>query len=315
MEVPRSIVNPPDVKSLRRKARTGGMARVHRHIGTRPLATINVAVPECVMLRGDVLVWQQSGDRLAETVEGMLDAFIAIETESDILRFAERFGVLFLCKEHLRPSTHWPEFPMPYDDCEPERVDGWSREPLAKWFEYVSRARGILNVAAMLHHDEQPTEEDWCRAAGHGPIVPEDYGETVREYIVRWPPVEQSLTEARWELCRLVDEWISMGSVAPALWWIKRDDAFLIFSPLTVGVLALQLATAVTGRHRLAICMACGMIYAPTRKPASGSRNYCVDCGDGVASKIRHQERAAKIANVKKKALVLTRPRNHAVDR
>jgi hypothetical protein len=295
MEVPRSIVNPPDVKSLRRKARTAGVALWRRDIGTRPPATLNVVVPEQVLVREGFLLWQQSGGTVAKTVEGMLDAFIAIHGDLDVQHFAEQFGALWLCEEHLLPSTHWPEFPMSYDDCEPACVDGWMREPLDRWYEFVARARALLEVVVKLHRDEQPTGEDWCRAAGRAATLPEGSPEELSDFVPPWPPVNESLDDSRWRLCRLVSGWISMGGVTPQLYWWARDSARLLFSPPTVGVLGLQLATAATGYHRLEVCMGCGMMYAPRRKPQAGRDNYCAQCGDGMASKIRHQKRAAEL--------------------
>jgi hypothetical protein len=225
---------------------------------------------------------------------GLLDAFVRIETEDDITRFATRWGTLWICA-HGYPSSHadryvpvWrtddPEWSPSDSKCFPK---DWSGEPVERWFVYVTVARSILNIAAALHSGKLGEGQDWVQAfAGF------DMSDEIRQTITptMWEGPVGKLENATVALADLINEWLRLGDVRPRLDW-ELSGPHLEFDCATFGVVGIQLLQAVTRAHGLTICSSCGKPYLRQgRKAPRGRRNYCPDCGEGAA--LRDAQRA-----------------------
>ena len=126
--------------------------------------------PGYVTLDGDRILygrttdWTEAVARDDSRMDGALDAFVRLKTGEDIVRFGQRWGVLEIC-EHRVPYIHnspWSRVGG-FEPCLPV---GWPTqrwEPVERWFYFSGIARAALNVAASLHADSAPSEEDTLR--------------------------------------------------------------------------------------------------------------------------------------------------------
>jgi hypothetical protein len=258
-------------------------------MGRSPIPPYVPTHPEEFWIDGGRLYWR--GGPVFETVptEGLLDAFVRIDSERDVLKFATQFGPLGLCR-HGFPAGHYLEghqflFDSPSrGQCFPSRA-GPASEPAARWFVYARAARAMLNLAAALHGGALGRQEDWADAFESVPRD-EDVHPPDPAAMTRGP---LTLIGLRHLLADLVNEWLLLGDVRPRLLW--EEGVGITFDADTFGALAVQLTQAVSRTNGLAICSSCGLPYMRTgRKAPAGRRNYCPDCGLGAA--LRDAQRA-----------------------
>ena len=261
----------------------------------RPMQSGRVFVPEDICLAGDFLTWGWvpfSGERgvtYRQAKPGMLADFIRLDcaTDEKILAYARKWGILGLC-QHGLPCSH-----NQYRDglldgvqpCLPVLVTPRPREgsafrllePLAAWRMWSRKAQSIINIGARLNQGKIARVEDWqvlkdLRDSGLGETAYEPFMETV--------------ANARTELTRELDGWISMGQVRPRIGWRNDRARFSLDAvssgPNLFGLLALNIAVAIAageGEKGLAVCSSCGSSYIPSRRPDPNRRNYCYQCG------------------------------------
>jgi hypothetical protein len=258
-------------------------------MGRSPIPPYVPTHPEEVWMDGGRLYWH--GGQAIERVptEGLLDAFVRIDSERDVLTFATRFGPLGLCK-HGFPAGHFLDFHQFLFDSPSEsqcypRHAGPASEPVGRWYIYVRAARALLSLAAALHGETLGRHEDWVDAFESVPrdddVLPPDPGTMARGPL--------TLIGLRHLLADLINEWLLLGDVRPRLLW--EEAAGITFDSDTFGALAIQLMQAASRTNGLAICSSCGMPYMRTgRKAPAGRRNYCPNCGMSAA--LRDAQRA-----------------------
>lgn len=112
-----------------------------------------------VELWGDSLGWHP-GVRKTWPNSSLLSEFVRLAQAPDdlILRFAQRWGVLELCK-HLLPACHSDCQPMSFKPMRDK--DALFMEPLSEWRRYAAIAGGLLSVANRLNEEKTPDEWDW----------------------------------------------------------------------------------------------------------------------------------------------------------
>jgi hypothetical protein len=142
-------------------------------------------------------------------------------------------------------------------------------EPLSAWRQWVTAARGLLDVAAALHRKQNPTTEQWGRAFAV---------EEVRRYAEARLGLEPPGPAQR--LVGAINGWMALGQVHPRLAWDEHGarvehSGFGVF-----GALALQLAAAVGRSDGWASCAGCGEWFSPKRRATKGNRRYCDRCRD-----------------------------------
>jgi hypothetical protein len=229
--------------------------------------------------------------------QGMLDAFVRIQSEEDIPPFAVRFGTLQICT-HGMPISHANRYERnwrhhyvdgvevradPHPGCLP---DGrWIPEPVERWMDFVSAARSILNIAAAIHSGSAGRDEDWLLAFKAYQVD--------EEYLPQpgmWANTPRGLQDPTLLLSDLVNEWLRLGDVRPRLEW-ELGDPQIELETSAFGAIGVQLMQAVTRVHGLTLCSSCGRPYLRQgRKAPAGRRNYCPDCGEGAA--LRDAQRA-----------------------
>ena len=221
----------------------------------------------------------------------MLDVFIAIRDEAAVERFAKRYGVLDMCK-HGIPSGHNP--PRSFllrgtEFCLPIVEHYMSFETPESWLVFVKHACALLRIGASVLDGKPGSEEDWMQV-----------------YSLYWKPDDVELREGlanmastdldagRSFLAERINEWLTWGCVKPSLSWSEGRPRFAL-AGRTFGVLGVQLLTAVTRTHGVSICDGCAKTYLREgRKPQAGRRNFCLDCGEPTASRLRQQDWARK---------------------
>jgi hypothetical protein len=237
---------------------------------------------------------------------GALARFARLRTGEDVLRFAQRYGVLGLC-QHGMPETHNPRplsVPLlgliqspslwkPVEvgtEREPSFVieDRGERpwceaircEPVEVWLFWSRMSSAMLNVAASLRRNVPTKQADW------EVIITEETDERslLIDSILARPWI------ARIYLQEAVNRWLHLGNVRLSMSWsINSENPSLEIEAETFGLLGVQLLTAVTGAQSLSLCDGCDRPYVREgRRPQTGRANYCPDCRK---SKVPERER------------------------
>lgn len=282
-----------------------------------PLPQYGAVVPRYVELRDDLLVFSHWWDPRSErppasdleanarttfdpdrpvNEAGMLDRFVRITEAKGVLRFAERYGVLDIC-EHRVPGTHYlPPLPIPdsWPGCRPWQVLDYLvyAEPVDIWLGFVAQARALLSLAVDLRAGSPGRKDDW-RVADSQLFWRDGFSELSIQ------TSGKDVDHDRISLAERISTWMQFGNVRPELFWQKSVPVFRL-SARTFGILGVQLLFAATRSQGIAICSGCGMPYTPKRKPRKDRRNFCLNCGEPVAARLR--KRASRARSGKKGA-------------
>ena len=245
-----------------------------------PLVDVDVALEgegesACLIIESGRDMANEPLDLLMPGTEGMLDAFVALPDAQpgDFLKFAKKWGLLGLCFNHELPYHHDPS-------CKGAAV----RESIAGWRRLARQARAMLRIAVDLHrYDERDPkrplgdEADWVVLEGN---ITADVSRRIRG----------SVSLARGVLGNHVHRFLEIGGIEVQFVWYHERPSISLTGEYLFAIVATQLAFAVARSEGLAICVACGRPYSPTRRPAKGRRNYCDPCRtDGVPQ--RHASR------------------------
>ena len=244
----------------------------------RPLMADEFSVPNDLQLAGGLLVWSWlDGQLQTRPGPGLLDQFVhlADAPAEHILRYAQRWGVLFLCEQHRLPTSHNPR-PLytavsgQVTWCVPPRgANGTYWEFLEDWRHFARQARALLSIAVRLYQEHTGAAADW--------------GTVYERMAQTGPPGQGDLAAERFALTLCVNEWLILGDVRPQFSWIDRHNTVpkITFGGGGLfGALAVQLALAISQTDGLVLCSACGAPYVPERRPRSDERHYCVACRD-----------------------------------
>jgi hypothetical protein len=230
--------------------------------------------PGHIALRGDRLVWRWQPGRptWVRAGRGLLQEFLNLESAEATLRFAQKWGVLLLCRCDLpaghrrtRRTTAQTGF---LDGCtmrvaeSPRKgvLEYW--EPVSAWLNYVRGARAVLRVVDELRQGRLSREEDWAAL---------------------WPapsPADQprTLVVGRLLISALLETWLEWSGAQISVVWSGTGPNLAIGRRRLCAALAVQLASAATQTAGLDFCSSCGEAYRPHRRPSTGRRNYCPSC-------------------------------------
>ena len=242
--------------------------------------------PAKVHVVGDRLIYtpERNVKRRVTHKRGLLEGFVRLSglSDDDIRFFASRWGVLGICPCGL-PATHnapraWSRMSPFVRHCAPlgaheeRRSDGLWWEPLADWKRWSRQAASVLRIVDSLRAGELPRGDEWA-------VI---YSQSNR----RAPWWKRSVVGERARIAEVIDEWLELGDVRPALrWehWQSKPAAVRMAQPGLFAAVAYQLALSLTMRDVMAICSNCGYGYFPSRKPSPGSRRFCDDCREQSA--------------------------------
>jgi hypothetical protein len=261
----------------------------------RPVATQTYSTFDKFLIEeGRIKVSPDAKPRVVTPSEGMLEEFIKLADDTDenrYLRYANKWGVLELCKEHLEPTSH-------NYNCEPiipfrtivlgttKKVAEEHRdyilsqgEPISAWRHFARFARALLNITANLYQGEMGSDEDWHTLhADEAGFLGVDYPAKRREAKV-FPDLD-------YEKGLIADGvsiyWLGSGAVQPRVSWkgLRPIVSFECRQPYgkLYANLAIQLMMSISQLESIAICSACGQSYMPKRRPKEGQRRYCLNC-------------------------------------
>lgn len=286
-------------------------------LGDSPIPLLGPLVPPFVELDGPILVWwywdprkePPPRDALESIIRksrarrrrvdpaGMLNTFIRIREGTDVENFARRYGVLELC-EHGLPRSHNPlSFPIEKIKSSCGQLgsetdilgftDVAAIEPVEIWLFFVKQARAMLNIASSIHEDKKQDARSWDDA-----LFLTRYGlENLmsQEQSAELLALGTSIEDDRRLLAMCLRDWLQCGDVRPWLDWREKEPKFGLNAGL-FGGLGVQLLTAISRAHSMALCNGCGEPYLRRgRKPQVGRRNYCPTCGEPGANRDRQR--------------------------
>ncbi len=275
---------------------------------TTPLPVGKVVTWGGLRIDGRDLVYDVTEDPHDSSADGLLEAFMRIRVPDDALRFSMRFGVLWLCRQHGLPTgLNWTGPVLGMSAAHDRRcaLRGYPqcREPLSRWLAFAAQARSIVELAGHLH--------------GGGPVKLEErvaawrvlYEGLVRDGAIldklsRGLAAESRRRNAVMFLGEYLNYWLELGGARPAVIWPtgrfvgdadKGPSLELRAAPAGVfGVMAIQLATAVTRSEAIYVCAGCRQSYLRTERASRSGRNYCLACkGQGIHERDRKRRQRA----------------------
>jgi hypothetical protein len=258
----------------------------------RSFPTAKIEVPEDVVLDRTNLVWKTGATaKKVEPGKPMLLDFISLNDADDmgILKYARRWGVLALCVHQL-PSTH--NLPSDFLTRKAEWCQPTCREPLDVWRAFSRRAGLVVNVAAHLNQGKLFDPQQWLQTVWELDAP----GESLPPKQVLMG-IYGTTSKQRSRLAMLVNEWLWLADVRPALLWNKEVNALQLnfgspYSGTLFGALGIELMLAVSGQGDFATCSGCGQPYLRAkRRPKAGQENYCTDCNERGVPVRRRVER------------------------
>lgn len=119
------------------------------HLGRGPLPSGELEVPTHIFLVRDTLAWDYHGGTVKQVdTRGILQAFIRITSPDQMLRFAQRYGPLRLCRHGRAPHPD-------------EETGAWcgacGQERFEDWRSYIGWATAIIRLAiGLATHDFSP---------------------------------------------------------------------------------------------------------------------------------------------------------------
>lgn len=259
--------------------------------------------PLDVELEGDSLVWdyeaaRERGGVVTTPDAGMFEDFTRLfEAEADeILIYAQRHGMLGLCRHGVPAVSEHPNADL-HHQCTPSR-----QESLLSWRMAARRAHVTFTAVSELSKGRGLSRALWTdlRLSALYPVEP--YAQTLpalggplgvlAEYegtkLVRRydegagfrPPAR--LDAQRQLAAMAVSLWLAEGGAGLVMSWEDgRTPSLRVGSAVQPGIftaLGYQLALACSRAETVATCSGCARLYAPSRAPQPGRRNYCEDC-------------------------------------
>jgi hypothetical protein len=147
------------------------------------------------------------------------------------------------------------------------------------WRKFARRATLTVNVAAHLNRGTLFDPKQWIQTIWESE-APGDRIPTKQVLI----GLLGTMSKQRSRLAMLVNEWLWLADVRPALLWNKEAKALQLnfgspYSGTLFGALGIELMLAVSGQGDFATCSGCGQPYLRAkRRPKTGQENYCPDC-------------------------------------
>lgn len=241
-----------------------------RILDARPWPFSTIHLPASLWITGDYLHWfygkasVPSSVPLRPNVEsfefGPLSDFVQLvdAPAARILKFASKWGPLYICKEHFVPSSHYVHVPSIGDTatlapdhdgvrklsvhdrdligrgllngCELDwyrktpkgKADISYREPLERWRYYARLARGLVGIATDVHRGGVGLGEDWAILHPHC-------------------TAPRSNSDARMALMPVLDTWLRHAGAVPQLRWHETGADVSLGWGTLFGALALNL--------------------------------------------------------------------------
>jgi hypothetical protein len=217
------------------------------------------------------------GGRVARDRGRLLLQFVALADEPDsaILRFADRFGPLYLCPHNepaVAPCWH-ARFnkTLGVHFCPPEGWPDRCSESLEGWRKWARLMAALLRIANSLHGRQPGTADDWATVFPKGEV--HNWIKKFDNYLDHWTL-----------LAGVINQQIEYGGLRPFCAINYRGRTEVLFSSLSpygalFGALTTQTLLAITRARNLLTCSSCGVLFFAKRLPTRGEHSYCRKCG------------------------------------
>jgi len=196
-----------------------------------------------------------------------------------VLTFAQRWGVLELCKHGFPGGSH-------RDECFLATFGQVVRREYIRYWRGWAREAGAILGAAMSLHDGRPAESTHWDV-----LLPYRTGDAGK-YL---DGLLGNVASERRLLATKITSWLRHGGVGIGWEWDGASPGLTLSNRSSLfGALAISLALTAGAAHGLALCSACGNPYSPARKPQSGRAHYCPACGRRAAWRESKRRNKAK---------------------
>ncbi|SRR5258708_1692654 len=217
-----------------------------------------------------------------------LTKFLGLNTDKQIQRFAEKWGMLGLCSQHPHePKEHGcaplvdPDVITIFDYFGVTGAIPEGPEPLEAWRFHIARSNAALTAAAALQMGRGA--DDWLDAATFAG----------KAYLATLP-----VSDKRRLLASAINKTLRLCGVVPEMIWADERPTLVIAGPLQtlLGVLTFQLLLAICRQDAVVLCDGCRDACKPNeRRLKVGGYHYCTRCkADGTYAKHRKQRSRAK---------------------
>lgn len=309
-------------------------------------------VPGGIRIETGNLLWRLANfTEIDPDQKSMRDLFwefleLANASDEEILVFAQKWGVLGICKCG-EPAAHTAsQYPTGgFEGCEIPNQEDWSSEPLDKYRHYARLMRAIVSLAYELHqlkpskkpvaassepafvfkrdpNTERLTVELSARVPERLRNRQEDWHIVIDSYPVGslfWRGSD-TVAIGRWILANVVNHWLGITAVHPFFWWGEeagfvlksRDDRSHLLPRLVI-----QLLLVVSGSPDYATCYRCKKPFLLRKGQSISGNSYCKDCGTKAARQdaAKRYYRKEQENPVRKKKKQLTPRQAEAINR
>jgi DNA-directed RNA polymerase subunit RPC12/RpoP len=243
----------------------------------------------------------------AQVTERILEDFInlADKRAAEIESFAQRFGVLGLCRHGFGLGNRWHAQQIGRS-CGPQTSSGQSSESVEDWWWWTRLFRATLESASALHGKERAPADSWAI------LIPDDV--KISSLLQpRWKPLGLDDTGQVLNTMSRDDLWnwlmdvlnlavLPQASLEPRGYKTKHAVEMRLAPDMVqsalFAVLASELLAAVVRAKAFYTCSNCGKWFSPEslkHKPRTGKRRYCPECGIQAAWRdAKRRERAKR---------------------
>jgi hypothetical protein len=249
-----------------------------------------------------------------------------------VLRYAQQWGLLELCQHQLPMDTDrltdHEGMDLPFCFATTGMAQIWvtpsnpcrslfGREPITTWLYLSRQAAAILAVVSRLREGQHARPEDWSTLGEEAPWVAGDaepvwemrglaHDWTERLVAGHAPgPADSSGDDVRRDIERTVargaiETWLRLGGAAFELRWPAQGRPEVGFRVGGLfGWLGVQMMLAAADSPSFAICLGCGLMFAPPRGPGR-PRRYCDTCRDNNKPQQLADERRGRTKAVRR---------------
>lgn len=303
----------------------------------RPLAVGAYEAPADIRLEDGGLHWLpiEKVHLVRPMAPAMLLEFLSLADgeDADVLEYAKRWGVLYMCKEHSIPNCLYPCVPYQNEVTDEDKrtfqrmseedgpiaqhvVNRYQPigEPVAEWRRWSRIIGTILDIREKVSEGKIGSDNQWRGLAKDRWFDPRPEDHLLDRGTAARNGRETAIAYEKYMVAASISLLLRIGNVHPQMTWDGVQPEFTLTGvarrsrhqsrpPVGVemfGALAVQLLEN-AGRYVVTCCSGCLRFYDATpsnkgeRRPKAGQARYCKECRDNNAAvRLSQQKRAGK---------------------